>query len=98
MPSLLSAKSRMPTRDLKWYFFCPIARKYGTGERQNRATDQGYWKTTGKDRSVNYKNEVVGMIKTLVFHTGKAPRGNRTDWVMHEYRLKEKDVVDMVTF
>lgn len=60
----------------------------------NRATEFGYWKTTGKDRSVHYNNEVVGMIKTLIFHRGKAPRGDRTDWVMHEYRIEEKGLTE----
>lgn len=91
----LPDRSLMKTGDLKWYFFCPRGKKYSSGSRVNRATDIGYWKTTGKDRSVNYKNEVVGMIKTLVFHTGKAPKGDRTDWVMYEYRLAEKFLSDI---
>ncbi|KAL5063853.1 hypothetical protein RYX36_025590 [Vicia faba] len=46
------------------------------------------------ERAVQHNNHTVGMIKTLVFHTGKAPRGDRTDWVMHEYRLEDKDLSD----
>ncbi|GMY12451.1 NAC domain-containing protein 40-like [Fagus crenata] len=72
--------------DLKWYFFCPIEKKYFGGVRMNRATEVGHWKITGNDRHVNYNNALVGSIKTLIFHMGKAP-GKRTDWVMHEYRL-----------
>ncbi|KAJ0039985.1 hypothetical protein Pint_27271 [Pistacia integerrima] len=90
----LPARSSLRNGDLKWYFFCPREKKYASGARQNRATEFGYWKTTGKDRAVRYKNETVGMIKTLVFHRGKAPRGDRTDWVMHEYRIEEKDLAD----
>ncbi|KAM5562218.1 NAC domain-containing protein 82 [Rosa sericea] len=78
--------------DLKWYFFSPIEKKYATGARVNRATEAGYWKMSGKDRSVNYNGEVVGWIKTLVFYTGRPPRGDRTDWVLHEYRLEDKGV------
>ncbi|KAL9462386.1 hypothetical protein AB3S75_000400 [Citrus x aurantiifolia] len=85
----LPDKSSLRSGDLKWYFFCPREKKYANGARMNRATEFGYWKTTGKDRPVQYNNEVVGMIKTLVFHRGKAPRGDRTDWVMHEYRIDE---------
>jgi hypothetical protein len=90
----LSDKSYLQNGDLEWYFFCPIEKKYGSGGRLNRATEIGFWKATGKDRAVQHKNQTVGMIKTLIFHTGKAPRGDRTDWVMHEYRLEDKDLAD----
>lgn len=89
-----SEKSLLKSGDLQWYFFTPVGKKYCTGGRMNRATEVGYWKTTGKDRSIEHRNQVVGMIRTLVFHTGKAPKGDRTDWVMHEYRLENKDLAD----
>ncbi|GMY38452.1 NAC domain-containing protein 82-like [Fagus crenata] len=75
--------------DLNWYFFCPIEKKYSAGDRKKRSTEDGHWKVTGEDRRVCYDKKRVGSIKTLIFHMGKAP-GNRTDWVMHEYRLDEE--------
>ncbi|KAG8637283.1 hypothetical protein MANES_15G102650v8 [Manihot esculenta] len=72
----------------EWYFYSQRDRKYATGLRTNRATASGYWKATGKDRPVLRKNTLVGMRKTLVFYQGRAPKGRKTDWVMHEFRLE----------
>ncbi|KAL5218798.1 hypothetical protein ABZP36_019482 [Zizania latifolia] len=86
----LPSKASMGEKE--WYFFSMRDRKYPTGIRTNRATDSGYWKTTGKDKEIfGHSGMLVGMKKTLVFYRGRAPRGAKTSWVMHEYRLQTKD-------
>ncbi|XP_076961064.1 NAC domain-containing protein 78-like [Bidens hawaiensis] len=88
----LPGLSKIKTRDLEWYFFSVLDKKHSNGSKTNRATKKGYWKTTGKDRVVHHRSEQVGMKKTLVYHSGRAPKGERTNWVMHEYRLIDPDL------
>ncbi|KAJ8448050.1 hypothetical protein Cgig2_028926 [Carnegiea gigantea] len=72
----------------EWYFFSPRDRKYPNGARPNRAATSGYWKATGTDKPIFTSNgQKVGVKKALVFYGGKPPRGIKTEWIMHEYRL-----------
>uniref|UniRef100_A0A6N2NLS3 NAC domain-containing protein n=1 Tax=Salix viminalis TaxID=40686 RepID=A0A6N2NLS3_SALVM len=84
----------------EWYFFSPRDRKYPNGARPNRAAASGYWKATGTDKIIMASTmapngvviggqENIGVKKALVFYRGKPPKGVKTDWIMHEYRLAE---------
>ncbi|CAM8914788.1 unnamed protein product [Rhodiola kirilowii] len=75
----------------EWYFFSHKDRKYPTGSRTNRATSSGFWKATGRDKCIRNSFKKIGMRKTLVFYRGRAPHGQKTDWIMHEYRLEDMD-------
>ncbi|KAE9608979.1 hypothetical protein Lal_00020562 [Lupinus albus] len=74
----------------EWYFFSPRDRKYPNGSRPNRAAGSGYWKATGADKPICHPKP-VGIKKALVFYAGKAPKGDKTNWIMHEYRLADVD-------
>ncbi|XP_047956450.1 protein SOMBRERO-like isoform X2 [Salvia hispanica] len=77
----------------EWYLFSHKDKKYPTGTRTNRATAAGFWKATGRDKPIHMTSSArsVGMRKTLVFYTGRAPHGHKTDWIMHEYRLHDQN-------
>ncbi|CAM0910790.1 unnamed protein product [Alopecurus aequalis] len=72
-----------------WYFFSHKDKKYPTGTRTNRATAAGFWKATGRDKAIYNAVKRIGMRKTLVFYKGRAPHGQKSDWIMHEYRLED---------
>ncbi|KAL3521429.1 hypothetical protein ACH5RR_019578 [Cinchona calisaya] len=74
-----------------WYFFSHKDKKYPTGTRTNRATAAGFWKATGRDKAIYSKHELIGMRKTLVYYKGRAPNGQKSDWIMHEYRLESDE-------
>ncbi|KAF7828061.1 protein FEZ [Senna tora] len=78
------------TGEKEWYFYCPRDRKYRNSARPNRVTGAGFWKATGTDRPI-YSSEgnskCIGLKKSLVFYKGRAAKGIKTDWMMHEFRL-----------
>ncbi|XP_076954262.1 putative NAC domain-containing protein 94 [Bidens hawaiensis] len=78
-----------PLGEKEWYFYCPRDRKYKNSARPNRVTGAGFWKATGTDRPIYSSNggKCIGLKKSLVFYRGRAAKGMKTDWMMHEFRL-----------
>ncbi|KAI3720235.1 hypothetical protein L6452_21148 [Arctium lappa] len=77
------------TGEKEWYFYCRRDRKYRNSARPNRVTRAGFWKATGTDRPI-YSDDgsnCIGLKKSLVFYKGRAAKGFKTDWMMHEFRL-----------
>ncbi|KAL3840591.1 hypothetical protein ACJIZ3_025182 [Penstemon smallii] len=85
------------TGEKEWYFYCPRDRKYRNSARPNRVTGAGFWKATGTDRPIysssssdhhqGSSSKCIGLKKSLVFYKGRAAKGIKTDWMMHEFRL-----------
>jgi len=92
---VLTAKATFGEKE--WYFFSPRDRKYPNGARPNRAAASGYWKATGTDKTIvtslqgGAAQENVGVKKALVFYKGRPPKGVKTNWIMHEYRLVDNN-------
>ncbi|KAI3669999.1 hypothetical protein L6452_41553 [Arctium lappa] len=78
-----------PSGEKEWYFYCPRDRKYKNSTRPNRVTGAGFWKATGTDRPIYSSDgtKCIGLKKSLVFYRGRAAKGIKTDWMMHEFRL-----------
>ncbi|KAK2977473.1 hypothetical protein RJ640_016101 [Escallonia rubra] len=54
----------------------------------------GYWKACCEDAEIfdSTKRKIVGFKKTLVFYRGKAPEGEQTPWLLHEYRVDPQTI------
>ncbi|XP_015891109.2 NAC domain-containing protein 104 [Ziziphus jujuba] len=64
-----------------YYFFSKV--------KENRTTKNGYWKESDVDEVPIQAShgEKVGVKKFLVFCLGVPPTGNKTSWVMEEYKI-----------
>ncbi|XVF22258.1 hypothetical protein REPUB_Repub12eG0157900 [Reevesia pubescens] len=79
-PCELPCCSNIKSADQVWYFFS----RREDNKRVKRTTDKGFWKVTGKPRSVKGKRGIA-VKKTLVYYEGRTPNAKWTPWVMHEY-------------
>lgn len=91
----LPGKAKMG--EVKWYFLHRREHEsYATGTCPNRTTESGYWEATGIDRPITVSADdddttlmTVGFKKALVFYRGRPPTGEKTPWMMQEYRLHD---------
>lgn len=75
----------------QWFFFVPRQEREARGGRPSRTTSSGYWKATGSPGPVfSNDNRMIGVKKTMVFYTGKAPTGRKTIWKMNEYKAVDE--------
>lgn len=82
------------------FFFTRLQKKYAKGRSVNRATNDGFWKSTGPDRKIKCQGtgEVIATKKTLVFHRGRGRSAARTPWFIYEYHADKRFVPDDVCY
>lgn len=79
------------------YFFNMLEENYRRN-KMYRLTSSGYWKVTGKDRTVTInlqRNQPIGIKRVLTFYLGRPTCGSQTNWIMHEYCLMESNTVSI---
>lgn len=80
----------------QWFFFIPKQESEIRGGRPRRLTALGYWKATGSPGPVYSNNsQVIGVKRTMVFYTGRAPNGTKTKWKMNEYKLFDGEIASL---
>ncbi|XP_019158985.1 PREDICTED: NAC domain-containing protein 90-like [Ipomoea nil] len=83
----------------QWFYFVAGPENMARGGKPNRLTTEGYWKATGSPGlvfSLN-NNRVIGEKRTMVFYTGRAPNGTKTEWKINEYKAVRGDATSAST-
>ncbi|KAE9457066.1 hypothetical protein C3L33_11023, partial [Rhododendron williamsianum] len=64
-----------------WYFMWA---------EQEKDSEHGSWNARGEANQIFGNSSITGWRTTLEFYEGQAPHGQRTNWVMQEYRINPK--------
>lgn len=71
-------KSKVLTKESKWYFFKP-------GSHHNKPKEWGLWKRQHSRRFIIHLGESIGTKQKLKFYVRQGGKDIETSWVMHEY-------------
>ncbi|XP_010943150.1 uncharacterized protein [Elaeis guineensis] len=74
-----------------WYLYNPEDPQSLNGDSEFNVTRIGYWKSRN-DLRIFTGTPTVGRKTMREFYVGKAPNGNRTGWMMHEYQAEQKTI------
>ncbi|XP_031265816.1 protein ATAF2-like [Pistacia vera] len=75
------------TRELDWRNFTSLPQDIRNIQKGIVQSDPPVM-DTGK-LPIVFNGKVVGFKKSLVFYEGKPPKGRKTNWIMHEFRVKD---------
>ncbi|CAN1835873.1 NAC domain-containing protein 78 [Linum perenne] len=78
----LYAPSNLPA-DI-WYFISKSV--------ENKDTGKGFWKMKGESLKLFTDSMITGWRSTLEYYEGEEPKGLKTDWLMQQYWVSEKDI------
>ncbi|URD96668.1 (No apical meristem) protein [Musa troglodytarum] len=71
-----------------WYLYHSEGPRSPEGGCEIKVTRSGYWRPTD-DAKIYTGTSTIGRKTTLEFCKGKAPFGERTGWMMHEYQVEQ---------
>ncbi|KAI8014684.1 NAC domain-containing protein 78 [Camellia lanceoleosa] len=59
---------------------------------QKKASEHGFWKARGEACEIFANSNIIGWRTTLEFYEGRAPHERRTNWLMQEYSITQKQL------
>ncbi|RZC45523.1 hypothetical protein C5167_038460 [Papaver somniferum] len=60
-----------------------------------KASETGYWMEAEEECEIHTDSPTIGSRSTLQFFSGQAPDGEKTNWMMHAYRIQQKRLLEI---
>ncbi|KAI3460297.1 hypothetical protein Pfo_016960 [Paulownia fortunei] len=67
---------------------------YLVHSNEKKESVYGFWKAKGEACNFYSNSMIIGWRTTLEYFEGQAPHGQRTEWLMQEYGLTQKELCD----